>query len=289
MAADSDQLQIIAINLTRRCNLACAHCYLDADALTTPSPDELTTTEVTGLLDQIALDRLKSGWCVISRGNNTESQFHVRHLVFSTPANIASALLKPMDKHLSKLLDQVAYAPIAQIHLGFDSGAFKKPLDGNGFLVPSHEKIPIRGSLWMSNLIENRAPEGKVLTSNFIGGACQAGALDNPDNVLVDQALAALQKLCGFKAAPEMVRVNRHQQGLPLYHGNYHELTRSIIRHTDQCLGLHFVANYLQGISIRDRVIQAKFVADQINVALTEKTVQSVYVWAGADEIIGRV
>jgi radical SAM protein with 4Fe4S-binding SPASM domain len=55
MAADSDQLQIIAINLTRRCNLACAHCYLDADALTTPSPDELTTDEVNGLLDQIAL------------------------------------------------------------------------------------------------------------------------------------------------------------------------------------------------------------------------------------------
>lgn len=55
MAADSDQLQIIAINLTRRCNLACAHCYLDADALTTPSPDELTTGEVNGLLDQVAL------------------------------------------------------------------------------------------------------------------------------------------------------------------------------------------------------------------------------------------
>ena len=55
MAADSDQLQIIAINLTRRCNLACAHCYLDADTLTTPSPNELTTSEVNGLLDQIAL------------------------------------------------------------------------------------------------------------------------------------------------------------------------------------------------------------------------------------------
>lgn len=52
---DSDQLQIIAINLTRRCNLACEHCYLDADALTTPSPNELTTIEVKQLLDQITL------------------------------------------------------------------------------------------------------------------------------------------------------------------------------------------------------------------------------------------
>ena len=51
---DSDQLQIIAINLTRRCNLTCAHCYLDADELTTPSPNELETREVKSLLNQIA-------------------------------------------------------------------------------------------------------------------------------------------------------------------------------------------------------------------------------------------
>jgi len=50
-----DRLQIIAINLTRRCNLACAHCYLDADALNTPSDNEITTREVFELLDQIAL------------------------------------------------------------------------------------------------------------------------------------------------------------------------------------------------------------------------------------------
>ncbi|MBC8211407.1 MAG: radical SAM protein [Gammaproteobacteria bacterium] len=49
-----DKLQIIAINLTRRCNLACDHCYLDAHSLTTPSADELTTAEVNQLLDQIA-------------------------------------------------------------------------------------------------------------------------------------------------------------------------------------------------------------------------------------------
>lgn len=51
---ESDQLQIIAINLTRRCNLACEHCYLDAEALTTASDNELSTLEVNQLLDQIA-------------------------------------------------------------------------------------------------------------------------------------------------------------------------------------------------------------------------------------------
>ncbi|MFQ5564657.1 MAG: radical SAM protein, partial [Parvularculaceae bacterium] len=42
-----------AINLTRRCNLACAHCYLDAETLKRSAPDELTTEEVCALLDAV--------------------------------------------------------------------------------------------------------------------------------------------------------------------------------------------------------------------------------------------
>jgi radical SAM protein with 4Fe4S-binding SPASM domain len=45
---------LLAINLTRRCNLACVHCYLDAKTLQYGSPDELTTKEVCGLLENVA-------------------------------------------------------------------------------------------------------------------------------------------------------------------------------------------------------------------------------------------
>lgn len=45
---------LIAINLTERCNLSCAHCYLDAKILKEGAHDELSTGEVTKLLDEIA-------------------------------------------------------------------------------------------------------------------------------------------------------------------------------------------------------------------------------------------
>lgn len=48
-----NELSLLAINLTRRCNLACAHCYLDADTLKQGSPFELTTDEVCRLLDDV--------------------------------------------------------------------------------------------------------------------------------------------------------------------------------------------------------------------------------------------
>ena len=45
---------LVALNLTRRCNLSCAHCYLDAGARADGAADEMSTAEVTALLDDIA-------------------------------------------------------------------------------------------------------------------------------------------------------------------------------------------------------------------------------------------
>ena len=45
---------LIALNLTRRCNLNCAHCYLDAGCRESDDRGELSTAEVKGLLHDIA-------------------------------------------------------------------------------------------------------------------------------------------------------------------------------------------------------------------------------------------
>ncbi len=45
---------LVAINLTKRCNLSCAHCYLDAEILKQGSTDEMSTSEVCRTIDDIA-------------------------------------------------------------------------------------------------------------------------------------------------------------------------------------------------------------------------------------------
>jgi radical SAM protein with 4Fe4S-binding SPASM domain len=49
-----NDLFLLAVNLTRRCNLACEHCYMDAQTREQGGPEELSTTEVKDLLDQVA-------------------------------------------------------------------------------------------------------------------------------------------------------------------------------------------------------------------------------------------
>ncbi len=60
-------LYLLAVNLTRRCNLACAHCYMDAETLKHGGRDELDTGEVEALLDQIA-DRGTDTMVVLTGG-----------------------------------------------------------------------------------------------------------------------------------------------------------------------------------------------------------------------------
>ncbi len=50
----NNDLFLIAINLTRRCNLACEHCYMDAETRLEGGEGELSTEEVKSLLDEIA-------------------------------------------------------------------------------------------------------------------------------------------------------------------------------------------------------------------------------------------
>lgn len=49
-----DDLFLIAVNLTRRCNLACEHCYMDAETRIEGGEGELGTAEVEKLLAEIA-------------------------------------------------------------------------------------------------------------------------------------------------------------------------------------------------------------------------------------------
>lgn len=54
MHTSAEQLSLLAVNLTRRCNLQCAHCYLDAKTLQQGDDNELSTAEVQTLLDDVA-------------------------------------------------------------------------------------------------------------------------------------------------------------------------------------------------------------------------------------------
>ena len=81
-------LFLLAINLTERCNLGCAHCYMDAQTLAQGAADELATLEVCRLLDDIAARSVETmvvltGGEPLLRGDLEELIAHGRSLGLS--------------------------------------------------------------------------------------------------------------------------------------------------------------------------------------------------------------
>jgi len=206
----------------------------------------------------------RRGWRVSAATPSGERSVTARHVVMATPAPVAARLIAPLDEDIAGLLKTIQYAPIAVVHLGMDRSGVGHPLDGAGFLVPDREGLPLNGNQWMSTLFGERAPPGKVLLTSYLGGARRPEAVEWSNERLIGESLAALRPLLNAHADPEMVRIHRHHQGLPLYYGAYPALVREIATTTRRHPGLHLEANYLGGVSVRDRIARGRTLAKRI-------------------------
>ena len=208
--------------------------------------------------------RSKHGWQAAASSRHGSHCLHARHVVAATPAAVTAALVAPLDRSLADLLRGITYAPVAIVHTGMERSNIKHPLDGAGFLVPKREGSGLTGNLWMSAMFPGRAPAGKTLLTSYLGGSRAPEVIDWSDERIVDEALQALAPLLGVDGSPEMVHIDRHRQALPVYHGAYQGRMDAIQAHLRLLPGLHFEANYIGGVSVRDRLARGRLLARKI-------------------------
>jgi protoporphyrinogen/coproporphyrinogen III oxidase len=209
-------------------------------------------------------------WEVQAQSEQEDICCKAQHIVISSPADSAAQLLEQLNPQLSKLLTTIKYAPLSVVHIGLQQAAIKHPLDSIGFLVPRQEqqqnKISINGNLWMSSVFANRSPSNQVLLSSYLGGARNPSASKLSNQQSIDHVMQDIRPLLGlhFDTTPIMARVDKHTKALPLYHGDYHHKLCRIEEQLQKLPGLYLQANYKGGISVRDRISEAKKVAANI-------------------------
>ncbi|VAW99494.1 Protoporphyrinogen IX oxidase, aerobic, HemY [hydrothermal vent metagenome] len=232
----------------------------------TPGVQIATRFQVTGL------ERKTRDWQITANTPDGERVLRASQVVVTTPAAKTAELVAPFNKKLAHLLRDIHYAPVNVVHMGFDRTAIDHALDGTGFLVPRNalnkENQGLTGNLWMSSLFPNRAPNGKVLLSSYIGGARMPEVQDWDTEHCLHKTLSCLSHLLGIKGEPEMVKIDRHVQALPLYHGAHQARLQSIASHLQQIPGLHLEANYRGGVSVRDRIARSRVMATKIMASL---------------------
>jgi oxygen-dependent protoporphyrinogen oxidase len=195
---------------------------------------------------------------------NAWREIYAQHVVITAPAHGVSSLFADGLARRFIALHEMVYAPVAIVATGFRREQVRHPLDGFGFLVPEKEQRHILGTLWNSTLFPNRAPEGRVLMTTFVGGMRQPDLTNRDDRELHQLVLNELRDILGVSGAPDFMHIRRYQQAIPQYrlgHQRFLDLIDAVER---EFPGLHFATNYRGGISVADCIKQAREMATKI-------------------------
>jgi oxygen-dependent protoporphyrinogen oxidase len=151
-------------------------------------------------------------------------------------------------------LSSIVHPPVAVLCLGFHRDQVAHPLDGFGFLTPEVERRRVLGVLFSSTIFPNRAPEGHVLLTAFVGGS------RDPDFVQVDaQTLAArvlddLRMLLGVQGEPTFRAVQIWPKAIPQYvlgYGRFKDIADEVERRNP---GLLLAGTYRDGVSLGEAI-----------------------------------
>ncbi len=221
-------------------------------------PAARTGAKVEGLIPS------QGGWRVSVREQGRQAELPATHVVVATPAYVAAGLVRPLDEKLAALLEGIAYAPIAVVHLGYAPGSTPAP-DGFGFLVPSLEKRRLLGAIHASTVFPFRAPGGRVLYTCMVGGARQPDLVGLDEEALITLAREELRDLVGVVANPVFSEVIRWPRGIPQYNVGHLERVSAIDAALARLPRLHLAGNAYKGVGINDCIRNALTLGDALS------------------------
>ena len=142
-----------------------------------------------------------------------------------------------------------------------------RALDGFGFLVPRCERRQILGTIWNSATFTDRAPEGGLALTTFVGGSRQPDNAALPDDQLQQVVFRELAELMGLVGSPEEVAISRWPRAIPQYRIGHGRLLAEVEAFEGEHPGLFLGGNFRGGISMADCFTQAHAMSERVAAA----------------------
>jgi len=185
-------------------------------------------------------------------------------LCLALPAVAAASLIRPFASQAAAVLEQVPYAPVASVNLGFREEDLPQLPEGFGYLVPAKEAKTVLGCTFSSWKFSNRAPEGAFLLRAFVGGPFHPEAVDREETELVDAVRQELRLHLGLNAEPRLVWVRRYRNAVPLPSADRPAGLDGLEKALAPWPGLWLIGNAYHGVGIPDCVHSAEAAAERI-------------------------
>ncbi len=201
------------------------------------------------------------------RNNHTFSDEH--DIIISTlPAHLLSTIF---DDSIFKPLDNLPYAPLSVVALGFSDEQVGHPLDGFGMLIPEAEKRKTLGVLFSSSLFPGRAPGNHQLLTCFIGGARNPELAEKSKEELQDIVLSEISDMLDISGEPVFSHHKFWPKTIPQYEIGYDQFLNQIAQIEKQKKGLFVEGNFRDGVSVPDCILSGFETAKKVQTFLSGK------------------
>lgn len=217
-----------------------------------------------------SVHRAESRWIVESGPDGAVRARAVDAVVMAAPAHGVAAMELPaaIRRHAIPI-EQVAYPPVSALTLGFRREDVAHPLDAFGVLVPAIEQRQILGISFTSTLFPERAPDGHVAMTVFVGGARQPELARLQTDALVRLVRTDLRDLLGVRGEPVFAKHVYWSHGIPQYEVGYGRVKAAADETEAANAGLYLTGNYRHGVSVGDCIASGQQVADRVAAYLT--------------------
>ncbi len=216
------------------------------------------------------LHRGESRWIVETGPDGAVRARAVDAIVLAAPAHAVAAMELPANIRCDALpIEQVEYPPVSSLTLGFRREDVAHALDAFGVLVPEVEQRTVLGILFSSTLFPDRAPDGHVAITVFVGGARQPELARLQTDELVRLVRTDLRDMLGVRGEPVFAKHVYWSRGIPQYSVGYGAVKDAADATEAANPGLYLTGNYRHGVSVGDCIASGQQVAEKVAAYLT--------------------
>lgn len=187
-----------------------------------------------------------------------DDSINAKTVIIATQPHVAAGLLEPLDVLAAGAAGAISAPPLSVVFMGYRREQVDHPLDGLGYLTPPAEGRNLSGALFGSTMFKDRAPDGHVALSAYIGGAREPGLAGFPKKDLIQMARDEFGEFLGARGEPVVARVRQWSRGLPQLSPSHHKRVKTLMGISDRVPGLFLTGNYLAGPAIGNCLKQAE-------------------------------
>lgn len=203
-----------------------------------------------------------SGWAV-TIAENIEIE-HSAVIYAGTAFRLAELKIESKQPVDLAPFSEIRHPPVASVVLGFRREDVAHPCEGFGMLIPKVEGFRILGTIFSSSLFSNRAPDGYLTLTSYIGGERDPALASLPPEKLCEITCEDLRVLLGVRDKPAFLHCAYYPRAIPQYNVGYGKYRALMTDIENKAAGMFLAGHYRDGISLSDSILSGCNVAERV-------------------------